>query len=59
MIAGCEAIRDRFAKYMPKRDDGRSDPLRVLGNARSAVVFATETPELFGSEMWELSAVNF
>lgn len=58
VIPGREAIRATFAQYLPKWGEGRSYPIRILGNATSALVIATDTPKLFGGEIHQLSAVD-
>jgi hypothetical protein len=40
-------------------DDALSLPTRILGNSQSAVVFFTDTPELFGAEILACAAVDF
>ncbi|WP_052454481.1 sigma-70 family RNA polymerase sigma factor family protein [Streptomyces nodosus] len=58
---GWQAIHDLFAQYMPRwPKDGTSSPVRILGDATSAVVFFTNTTGLFGpSEMRAAGVVNF
>ncbi|MEU3982312.1 hypothetical protein AB0F77_19780 [Streptomyces sp. NPDC026672] len=58
---GWQAIHDLFARYMPRwPKDGTSSPVRILGDATSAVVFFTNTADLFGpSEMRAAGVVDF
>jgi len=54
-----EALKGVFAEYMPKwPPSGLSYPTRILGDERSAVVAFTDTPELFGSEVRVLAAID-
>jgi len=54
-----DALEGVFAEYMPKWPPaGLSYPTRVLGNAHSALVAFTDTPELFGSEIRILAAID-
>lgn len=54
-----EALNGVFAQYMPKWPaSGLSYPTRILGDERSAIVAFTDTPELFGSEIRILAAVD-
>ena len=49
-----------FTKVMPTWPAaGRSYPVRILGDTTSALVFYTDTPELFGHEIRTISSVNF
>lgn len=54
-------LYDFFATYMPNwPQDSASYPVRILGDARSAVVFFTDTAGLFGpSELRLAGAVDF
>ncbi|MFD4674508.1 hypothetical protein ACFWNN_32630 [Lentzea sp. NPDC058450] len=56
-----QELHDLFAEYMPQwPKDGTSSPVRVLGDATSAVVFFTNSVNLFGpSEMRAAGVVNF
>ncbi|MGW5212725.1 nuclear transport factor 2 family protein [Streptomyces sp. NPDC004051] len=54
-----DALKAVFADAMPKWGKGRSYATRVLGHERSAIVFVTDTPELFGSEIRAIAAVDF
>jgi hypothetical protein len=38
---------------------GRSYPVRILGDTTSALIFYTDTPELFGHEIRSIGSVNF
>lgn len=54
-----EALEGVFAEYMPKwPPSGLSYPTRILGDERSALVAFTDTPELFGSEIRILAAID-
>jgi hypothetical protein len=58
-LGGHDAIRGIFAEYMPKwPPSGLSYPTRILGDADSALVAFTDTPELFGGELRILGAVD-
>lgn len=39
--------------------DGKSYPLRILGDLDSCVVLLRNTPELFGDELWGFAAIDF
>ena len=55
-----EALKAVFAQYMPHwSHPARSYATRVLGNDSSALVYMTDTPELFGGELRVLAAVDF
>ncbi|MGW6930573.1 hypothetical protein ACWGE0_10950 [Lentzea sp. NPDC054927] len=56
-----QELHDLFAKYMPEwPKDGTSSPVRILGDSTSAVVFFTNSVNLFGpSEMRAAGVVNF
>ncbi|WP_137940272.1 hypothetical protein [Chitinivorax sp. B] len=54
-----EAFKSMFAEHMPKwPPSGLSYPTRILGDEHSAIVAFTDTPELFGSEIRILAAVD-
>ncbi len=54
-----EAFREVFAQYMPNwPPSGLSYPTRILGDENSALVAFTDTPELFGSEIRILAAID-
>jgi ketosteroid isomerase-like protein len=54
-----EALKDVFAQYMPNwPPSGLSYPTRILGDETSALVAFTDTPELFGSEIRILAAID-
>ena len=54
-----EALKSVFEQYMPKwPSTALSYPTRILGNERSALVAFTDTPELFGSEIRILAAID-
>lgn len=49
-----------FTKVMPTwPPSGQSYPVRILGDTTSALVFFTDTPELFGNEIRAIGSVNF
>ena len=49
-----------FTQVMPTWPPaGRSYPVRILGDTTSALVFFTDTPELFGHEIRTISPINF
>jgi hypothetical protein len=49
-----------FAQLMPTwPDTARSYPTRILGDARSALVFFTDSPELFGHEIRAVAPIDF
>lgn len=53
-------LYDLFAKLMPTwPKTAASYPTRIVGNIDSALVFFTDTPELFGHEIRPVGAVNF
>ncbi|SDD10140.1 nuclear transport factor 2 family protein [Streptomyces prasinopilosus] len=55
-----EELHDLFARLMPNWPrTAASYPTRIVGNTGSAVVFFTDTPELFGHEIRPVGAVNF
>lgn len=51
-------LRDVYAQFMPKWGDGQNYPTRLVGDDRSAIVFMTCTPELFGQEALCVVAVD-
>jgi ketosteroid isomerase-like protein len=54
-----DALGALFGQYMPHWGEGVSYATRVLGDENSAIVFVTDSPELFGNEIRTISAVNF
>jgi hypothetical protein len=59
-LDGFEVIEGLFAQYMPTWPaTARSYPTRIMGDAGSALVAFTDTPELFGGELRILGAVDF
>ncbi|MEU3985370.1 nuclear transport factor 2 family protein [Streptomyces sp. NPDC026672] len=53
-------LHDLFAGLMPTWPaTSASYPTRIVGDASSAVVFFTDTPELFGHEIRPMGAVDF
>jgi len=52
------ATSAQFHQVMPGWNGGVSYATRILGDDRSAVVFVTDGPELFGSELRTISAVD-
>jgi hypothetical protein len=52
------ATSAQFHQVMPGWNGGISYATRILGDDRSAVVFVTDGPELFGSELRTISAVD-
>jgi hypothetical protein len=49
-----------FTQLMPTWPPAaRSYPVRILGDTTSALVFFTDTPELFGHEIRTISPINF
>ena len=55
-----DSLNKIFTTYMPKWPPaGLSYPTRILGDAHSALVAFTDTPELFGKELRILGAVSF
>lgn len=55
---GWDEVKAMYQQYMPNWGLGRSYPLRVLGGPKSAVVFLTNTRELFGGDLYILSSVD-
>ncbi len=55
-----DSLNKIFTTYMPKWPaSGLSYPTRIYGDAHSALVAFTDTPELFGKELRILGAVSF
>jgi hypothetical protein len=55
-----DSLNKIFTTYMPKwPPSGLSYPTRIYGDAHSALVAFTDTPELFGKELRILGAVSF
>ena len=53
------AVRKMWEQYMPQWAAGaKSYPTQVLGDMTSAVVFTTDTPELFGGEIRTISVAD-
>ncbi len=58
-LDGFDAIEGTFRQYMPNWPaTALSYPTRILGDATSALVAFTDTPELFGGELRILGAVD-
>lgn len=56
---GYDALKGVFVEYMPKwPPSGLSYATRILGDEHSALVAFTDTPELFGSEVRILAAID-
>ncbi|MCZ8516682.1 hypothetical protein O9H85_30730 [Paenibacillus filicis] len=53
------ALKSTLEQYMPTWANGKSYPTRILGDSNSAIVFFTDTPELFGNEIRIMGSVNF
>ena len=52
-------VRKMWEQYMPQWPAGaKSYPTRILGDMTSAVVFVTDTPELFGGEIRTISVAD-
>ena len=52
-------VRKMWEQYMPQWPaEAKSYPTRILGDMDSAVVFVTDTPELFGGEIRTISIVD-
>ena len=52
-------VRKMWEQYMPQWPAGaKSYPTQILGDMTSAVVFVTDTPELFGGEIRTISVVD-
>lgn len=55
-----EALRAVFAQYMPAWPaTARSYPTEIIGDEHSAIMIATNSPELFGHEIRLIAAVDF
>jgi hypothetical protein len=54
-----EAVNALFTQYMPNWGQGASYAKKIIGNEYGAVVFVTNTPELFGSEIQTISTIDF
>lgn len=54
-----DALKALFSQYMPNWGGGVSYATRVIGDENSAIVFVTDSPELFGNEIRTISAVDF
>jgi len=55
-----ESLREVWAEYMPTWPaTALSYPTRVIGDENSAVVFMTDTPELFGGEIRAIAPIDF
>lgn len=54
-----DALRALFGQYMPNWGEGVSYATRVIGDENSAIIFVTDSPELFGNEIRTVSAVDF
>ncbi len=57
-LPGFDALQGVFEEYMPNWGEGLSYPTRIVGDEGSAVVFMTDTPELFGQELLAVAAVD-
>jgi hypothetical protein len=54
------ALRAAFAQLMPTWPaTSRSYPTKILGDERSAMVFFTDSPELFGHEIRVIAPIDF
>jgi hypothetical protein len=54
------ALRAAFAQLMPTWPaTSRSYPTKILGDTRSAMVFFTDSPELFGHELRVIAPIDF
>ncbi|HEV8173553.1 MAG TPA: nuclear transport factor 2 family protein [Actinoplanes sp.] len=52
-------VRNMWEQYMPQWPAGaKSYPTQILGDMTSAVVFVTDTPELFGGEIRTISIAD-
>ena len=58
-LTSYDAIKAMFQEYMPKWGNGRSYPTKIVGDEHSAMVFFTDTPELFGAEIRIMGSVTF
>ncbi len=52
------SLAETFRNYMPGWGDGQSYATAVLGTESSAVLFVRDTPELFGSDLLIIGAVD-
>ncbi|MGI5253877.1 nuclear transport factor 2 family protein [Actinacidiphila glaucinigra] len=53
-------LYDLFAQLMPTwPDSAMAYPTRIVGDDNSAVVFFTDSPELFGRELRAIGTINF
>lgn len=57
-LNGFDQVRSVFVQHMPDWGDGRSLPIRILGDGGSAVVEFVDTRELFGGELHLLGSVD-
>src|SRR5215472_8626311 len=58
-LASNADVRKMWEQYMPGWPAGaKSYPTRILGDMTSAVVFTTDTPELFGGEIRTISIAD-
>ena len=54
-----ESLRAVWAEYMPTWPaEALSYPTRIIGDATSAMVFMTDTPELFGGEIRAIAPID-
>lgn len=52
-------LQAMFGRYMPRWPEAaKSYPTRVIGDENSAIVFFTDTPEMFGNEIRIMAAVT-
>lgn len=58
-IMDYDGVHDVYADFMPRWGEGLSYPTRLVGDERSAVIFAVSTPELFGQEALAIVAADF
>ena len=58
-LVGWQEINSEFSTFTTKPTAAISYPLRVVGDARSAVVELVDTPAFFGQELRSLSSVTF
>ncbi|WP_127500578.1 hypothetical protein [Actinoplanes solisilvae] len=55
-----QSLYDVWDEYMPNWPaEALSYPTRVIGDATSAIVFMTDTPELFGGEIRAIAPIDF
>ncbi|MFI5753234.1 hypothetical protein ACIBBE_47295 [Streptomyces sp. NPDC051644] len=55
-----QELHKLFSELMPTwPDTARSYPTKILGDTTSALVFFTDSPELFGHEIRPLGVINF